>query len=1193
MPSTTAFLLFSLTVPSPALAENAANAKNAAEITDGLVLRYKLDEKSGATAVDSSGHDRNGTVAGTATWTGGEGLAFDGSSTYVKVPNNIMSGLDSISVSFDVFVDPDQPTPYFLYGFGNTSGSTGYGDGYLFTTGNSFRTAIATGNWSTEQTTGPTAAKVLDRGSWKHIAYTQTGTTGTLYEDGTPIATNASVTIKPGAIGAGTTTANYIGKSNYNGDRLLKGKIKDFRVYDRALDGTELRTLADPVVSAELAADRAALSLGDTSALAADLNLPATAPFGSKLTWATSDASVITTAGVVTRPESGKPDATATLTATLTRGSLSATKSFTVTVRPQLGAEDAVKVAAAGLSVHNIDDVRGNLTLPSSGAHNTTVTWSSDRPEIIDGTGVVHRPAAGKGAASVALTATVKVGQASATRTLTATVPELPPARAKTGYLFSYFTGEGTADGEQLYFGVSKANDPLSYREVNNAKPVLTSTLGTKGLRDPFIIRSPEGDKFYQIATDLKIHGNGNWDASQRTGSKSIMVWESTDLVNWTDQRLVKVSPDTAGNTWAPEAYYDPTLGAYVVFWASKLYDAADTGHTGGTYNKMMYATTRDFHTFSEAKVWVDPGYSVIDSTMIDHNGTYYRFTKDERNNSSTSPCSKFIIEEKSTSILSTDYSFVKDCIGAGGVSAGEGPLVFKSNTEDRWYLFVDEYGGQGYVPFTSTDLEAGQWTKAPSYSLPKRPRHGTVLPVTQEEYDRLLTTYQPNLLVTGVDQLSLTTPVGTAPTLPGQATAKYADGSSSSVAVKWDAVPASAYAKPGRFTVSGVITESQNVKATAVVTVPDAGAPTVSATVTPAEPASGWFTGPATVTVTAGDAVDGPLVPQVRVTRSGEPAGAWTDQPQPLTIDRDGIHLIEYVATDAAGNSSGIGSLTVRVDGTAPVSQATVDAKGRTVVLRSADNDSGVNLVQYSRDGGATWQTYTVPLTAGQAETTVLYRAVDVAGNVETANRAVLPAVGVVLAPSSTKASLVSAKVSYGTAAAVRVTVSGGLQAKPSGTVRVLLGSTAVGSGVLSGGKATIKLAKNIGVGTRKLRVVYAGDDRYTGSAADLTLKVVTASSKTTVTAKPSTVRAGKTVRLTVKVAAASGVKPSGTVQIVVARGNTKIVRTVRLTANGTAVVDLRSLGRTGTYKITAQYRGSSTVTGSTSSVIKVKVVR
>jgi hypothetical protein len=322
----------------------------------------------------------------------------------------------------------------------------------------------------------------------------------------------------------------------------------------------------------------------------------------------------------------------------------------------------------------------------------------------------------------------------------------MPAAQPMTGYLFSYYMGADTAAGENISTALSNANDPLSYQQVKNPQPVLTSTLGTKGLRDPFIIRSPEGDKFYQLATDLNSDGNGDADASQRTGSKSIMVWESTDLVNWTDQRLVKVAPDTAGNTWAPEAYYDPSLGAYVVFWASTLYDAADTAHTGNADNRLMYATTRDFYTFSEPKVWKDLGYPATDPTMIEHNGTYYRFTKDERTTGSDSPCTKLIIEEKSTSIRNTDYDFVGDCIGYNNISAGQGPLVFKSNTEDRWYLFIEDRGGQGYTPFTTTDLDSGKWTKAAASStLPRNARHGTVLPITQTEYDRLLTANQPN----------------------------------------------------------------------------------------------------------------------------------------------------------------------------------------------------------------------------------------------------------------------------------------------------------------------------------------------------------------------------------------------------------------------------------------------------------------
>ena len=93
-----------------------------------------------------------------------------------------------------------------------------------------------------------------------------------------------------------------------------------------------------------------------------------------------------------------------------------------------------------------------------------------------------------------------------------------------------------------------------------------------------------------------------------------------------------------------------------------------------------MYATTSDFRTFSAAQVWVDKGYSTIDSTLIRHDGTYYRYTKDERSSGST-PCSQFILAERSTTMLNRTYSFVAECIGRGTISRGEGPTIFKSNT--------------------------------------------------------------------------------------------------------------------------------------------------------------------------------------------------------------------------------------------------------------------------------------------------------------------------------------------------------------------------------------------------------------------------------------------------------------------------------------------------------------------------------
>jgi hypothetical protein len=316
------------------------------------------------------------------------------------------------------------------------------------------------------------------------------------------------------------------------------------------------------------------------------------------------------------------------------------------------------------------------------------------------------------------------------------------------GYLLVYFVGNSSADDERIRMALSCGNDPLHYRELNAGQPVLTSGLGTKGVRDPFLVRSPEGDRFHLLATDLRTSGGADeqvtdiWGRAERTGSRSIVVWDSTDLVDWTGERLVRVSPDTAGNTWAPKACYADELGVYVVFWASKLYAEDDPDHTGTTYNRMLYATTTDFRSFSEARVWHDPGHAVIDSAVIKHNGLYYRYTKDERDQTPSVPSAKLITAEKSRELTSTAYDFVADRIGEEAVSRGEGPAVFKSNTEEKWYMFIDEFGGRNYVPFETIDLDSGKWTPSTGHRLPPEAKHGSVLPVTQAEYDRLLSAY-------------------------------------------------------------------------------------------------------------------------------------------------------------------------------------------------------------------------------------------------------------------------------------------------------------------------------------------------------------------------------------------------------------------------------------------------------------------
>ena len=716
---------------------------SAADVTDGLVLKYDLTQASGTTVVDSSGNGKDGTLNGGGTWGGANGLTLDGTDDYVKLPNNIMAGLSSITVSTEVYIEPTQATPYFIWGFGNSATSSS-GTGYFFASGDAFRTGLTLTNWSGEKVTSKGSA--LARGVWKTVTYTQTGTTGTLYEDGVQVAQNTAVTVAPSAIGGGTTVNNNIGKSNYAADKFLKGKVRNFRIYNRALTAAEVTSLA-PSDADIVASDKAALSLGDLSAVTGNITLPTVGQRGSALSWSSSNTAVIANNGTVTRPSPTDDPANVTLTATLTRGTATDTKTFQATVLPAEGDQQKADADAAAISIPDIDDVRGNITLPTSGSHGSTIAWASDDTSVIDTDGVVHRPAHGSDPATVHLTATVTVGSATATRQITATVTPKPDLGPYAGYAFSYFTGAE----ESIFFAASRGNNALQWDELNGGKATLKSTKGTTGLRDPFLIRSPEGDKFYLIATDLDIDAT-NWDASQRTGSKYLEVWESTDLVNWSEQRHVKVSPDTAGNTWAPEAYWSDELGSYVVFWASKLYAESDTNHTGSTYQKMLYATTRDFTTFSKPKIWQDFGASRIDSTVLKDGDTYHRFTKDE---GGVTGCSD-IIQEKNDDLLEADdasvpgwdihnpaWTIEDSCIGKkAGTSAVEGPTAFKANAGDtsgsKYYLFTDEYGGRGYIPLGTNDISAPDWKVPASYKLPGSPRHGTVIPVTADELKRL-----------------------------------------------------------------------------------------------------------------------------------------------------------------------------------------------------------------------------------------------------------------------------------------------------------------------------------------------------------------------------------------------------------------------------------------------------------------------
>ncbi|KAH8831833.1 glycoside hydrolase family 43 protein [Flagelloscypha sp. PMI_526] len=297
------------------------------------------------------------------------------------------------------------------------------------------------------------------------------------------------------------------------------------------------------------------------------------------------------------------------------------------------------------------------------------------------------------------------------------------------GYFYVHFY-----DREPSIFAhISNGNNPISYAALNGDNAILKPTLGTKAARDPYLVSAPDNSKHWIIATDLDIEAiNNDWGVAVTKGSRGIFVWESTDLVTWTNHRLVTVIGPTAGMVWAPEAIWDSSKKAYLVHWASRLYAASDTNHTGAaTPDQIMYAHTTDFKTFTPAQPYIAlSGRPVIDLDILSLGGnSYARFIKDENQ--------LRVWEERSTTGLWGTWSQV----GGWMVDeVSEGPLSFKDNvTPGLVHSFLDLYvSAGGYVPFKTTNIDSGSWTKDSTDAFPALTKHGVVKPVTQAEYDRI-----------------------------------------------------------------------------------------------------------------------------------------------------------------------------------------------------------------------------------------------------------------------------------------------------------------------------------------------------------------------------------------------------------------------------------------------------------------------
>ena len=202
---------------------------------------------------------------------------------------------------------------------------------------------------------------------------------------------------------------------------------------------------------------------------------------GSSIAWASSNPAVVSTAGVVTQPQT--QDASVTLTATITVDSASDTKAFPVTVKAQMTDAQAVAAAKAALAIgyasgDSAASVTQNLTLTASGIDGTSVAWESSDPAVVSAAGSVSRPLTG--GAEVSLTATISLGAASDTKVFDLVIkPQLTDAQAvaaaKAALVIGYASGDSASSVTQNLTLAASGIDGTSITWASNSSDVVST----------------------------------------------------------------------------------------------------------------------------------------------------------------------------------------------------------------------------------------------------------------------------------------------------------------------------------------------------------------------------------------------------------------------------------------------------------------------------------------------------------------------------------------------------------------------------------------------------------------------------------------------------------------------------------------------------------------------------------------------
>jgi len=280
---------------------------------------------------------------------------------------------------------------------------------------------------------------------------------------------------------------------------------------------------------------------------------------------------------------------------------------------------------------------------------------------------------------------------------------------------------------EKLHIALS--TDGRHWTPVNNNKPIWEQQM-----RDPYVRRGPDG--LWRILAT----GGGRGKDREQVGP-SCLYATSKDLVHWQVESALPLMKDArneagalARNIWAPEWFYDDKTKEYILIWSSSFEDA------GWKESRLWYSKTRDWKTFTPAKVFFAPPYSVIDGTLVENKGTYYLYHKEEEFGVKTGE--RRSIRVATSKHLEGPYSIVEGPLNKGQIVPviTEGPTVMPDPLKPGWLLLYDYCMTNRFGASYSPDLI--NWKVEEDVSFPSEARHACVSLLTPEEAKTLIKTY-------------------------------------------------------------------------------------------------------------------------------------------------------------------------------------------------------------------------------------------------------------------------------------------------------------------------------------------------------------------------------------------------------------------------------------------------------------------